>query len=311
MLPFRLFGTNETVFLGLALQGFLLSATLLAGPASPSQFGIPVVPGLPGRNGLSSITGTCSSGTNSSDRVLTLSGSGNSNTNITGTANGLNASGRLNNFNASGTMTAFTLRTGITGLPMTSRNPAPVPIVAPPPAGAGVIAPLLINVVGHLPGAGSTALANMRGTAVGANLNGRVNNLNINSGTQTMNDWEQSWSGNEPLIPIPGLPPPSTEMSLNTCATVPTLLPGTTSPRGGLADLGGSALYLDSTAIGRGATADGLGSIAIGSTFNPHSHIAIDSSTSAVGHGAVAIDLQLMLQPQYNCCWSLCDCLCS
>ena len=207
MLPFRLFGTNETVFLGLALQGFLLSATLLAGPASPSQFGIPVVPGLPGRNGLSSITGTCSSGTNSSDRVLTLSGSGNSNTNITGTANGLNASGRLNNFNASGTMTAFTLRTGITGLPMTSRNPAPVPIVAPPPAGAGVIAPLLINVVGHLPGAGSTALANMRGTAVGANLNGRVNNLNINSGTQTMNDWEQSWSGNEPLIPIPGLLP--------------------------------------------------------------------------------------------------------
>ena len=90
-----LFGANETVCLGLALQGFVVSAALFATPAL-AQLTIPRPPGI-GDLVPSNVTGTCSSGTNSTGRVLTLSGTGDSNTNITGTVNGLNVSGRLNN----------------------------------------------------------------------------------------------------------------------------------------------------------------------------------------------------------------------
>ena len=86
-------------------------------------------------------------------------------------------------------------------------------------------------------------------------------------------------------------------MSLNTCATVPTLLPGATIPQGGLADL--EAVYTSIPLL----LAEGLRPMVLDQLplAAPSIHIAISQSIALhllLVMGLSLLAVQLMLQPQ-------------
>ena len=225
-----LFGANETVCLGLALQGFVVSAALLAGPAL-AQLTIPRPPGI-GDLVPSNVTGTCSSGTNSTGRTLTLRGTGSSNANINGVSNNLRVRGVANNLQLSGRMAGFTA-TLPQIRPLTGRVFAVGGVagtVVPP---GGIVGTARVagtaTVVQRVLGRGVANNVILNGNTFGLNVSGSAgtvagggNGLTINNGTTLLNPIQGQWWSHmfEDGRTIGGLfPDTSTTLRLNTCAT--------------------------------------------------------------------------------------------